>query len=174
MAKRVFFVLLALAIVAILAVIVYNFVSERTERERFSAARTTVNNIANYLSQISHDGPVENNRCYLAEHGPYDNGRLWCEVSSAIYVSDRLNSADSMDKLSNFLNIRGLIVHDRSSNSLSFDAADRNKLDCRVNFYSDYSASHPSYGFLARDNAQSLFIIVCNGRSSAKIFPFKG
>src|SRR5690606_17724677 len=73
---------------------------------------------------------VEKDVCYNTEQGPYDNGRLWCQVASAAYFVDKIPKNEIRNNFRDIVRSKGLPGRDTPASGYVFYGAD--KLNCML------------------------------------------
>lgn len=91
--KQIFLLGLCALFLLMVAVVVISKINERNDRLRFAHAETAKSKIANTLADRLGDNIAsvrDRNECFYTEQGPFDRGRLWCQVGTVIELNQEV------------------------------------------------------------------------------------
>jgi hypothetical protein len=113
---------------------------------------------------------VERKECYNSEQGPYDDGRLWCVVTDAVYYVNEVDEKGIRDSFVNIAESHGLQTR-LPDGQTGFHVV--GNLACDLYIESGKFANDPGYGFPVIENSKQTIFIRCADRALAKHFQFE-
>ncbi len=167
-------VLLSIVLIAT-TLLAYSRHAQYQDAKKFKQAQSQKTQVFNAM--VDSLGNVykkeEKNVCFQSEQGPYDNGKLWCQVSSAAYFQRPIPEAEMKD-------IYEKIVTQDQMNQKYFQSdtsrekAQKNqkKKICTIETWNGVDASTTPYFFSDIDSSKTTIVVKCADRAKAKHYPF--
>lgn len=174
-ARRLVFVIAMIALVFLSGLTAYwvthSRASIRNDRVRFEDGDKEKQLVFEKLVEKLGASPLQiadKNACYNSEHGPYDNGRLWCQTAVAAYFVQEFPEPQIRPYFIESVKEVGSKV--ASSANLVFWGAEN--LPCSLMIYNGPSAISPGYYLPENRDAKQTLVMVCSSRSEAKHYPY--
>ncbi len=114
----------------------------------------------------------EKNVCFQSEQGPYDNGKLWCQVSSAAYFKRPISESEIKDIYEKTVRQDPMNQKYFQLSTFQEKAQKNQKKICGMETWSGEDASTTPYFFSDIDSSKTTIIIKCADRAKAKHYPF--
>lgn len=141
---------------------IYMQTVQARDRQRFKEAEETKARFVTRLVDYVGDNvkkSSEKNECYKSEYGPYDDGHLWCRVTSNLVIHQEYNDMDSLrDEINNIIDNLSLSRSNKRASDIEFQGSFN--LPCTV----DINAPNV--------NAENSITISCSDRAKAKHYPY--
>lgn len=161
----------------ILLVVGLRQLGKYNDRARYNKAEKEESTIAEQLSkslEAKVDSKEQRNVCFNTEQGPYDNGKLWCQIATVIKLHADVDFKEVGEQ---FLAIARSRQHNATSSQNSgvprywFDMNE--KMSCGLSLI---TSSGEKYGsstrkVLSRSDAPAI-AISCSDRARARHFPY--
>jgi len=167
--------IVTIAVVSVLVLIglfTRDFVQDKLDTQRFAQAEASKNTaftaLINGLSGIIRTETQQ--RCYNSERGPYDNGRLWCEVSSVAYLDNVIPESDLEQKLKGIIQTENWSATNKRAAKVEFEGA--RDLVCEMLVYDGNLATEPGYSLPNEPRSKQTVIVTCADRAKAKHYPY--
>lgn len=165
---------ITMAAILILGFLLLRTIEIRQDANRFAEADRIKQAVFDDLIKAIGITPIqieEKNVCYNSEQGPYDDGRLWCRVSSAAYFAQELASEEIEDVYRSIIKQKKLLVAQSSTAGGTVFYGGRD-LPCTLIAYRDWAAISPGYYFPNNESAKQTLILRCAARAKAKHYPY--
>lgn len=163
----------AVATLTILGFVLLRTIEVRQDANKFAEADRVKQAVFEDLVEKMGETPthiVEKDVCYNTEQGPYDNGRLWCQVASIAYYSNRLEASGLEESFEGALSQNGLSGTIAPSGKTVFYVRE---LPCAIETLTDIMAVEPGYYFPKNNSAKQALIVRCADRAKAKHYSYE-
>jgi len=107
--------------------------------------------------------------CFNTEHGPWDDGRLWCQVAAVAFFALETPPTSIDNAFTQVVEANNLQLVDKRAASLEFLGSDN--LPCEVEFNTSESAKHPAYYLPSNQDAKQVLVVRCSDRAKAQHYP---
>lgn len=163
---------IAVAAIVILVLALFNYIQTRRDAHRFVEAdrvkQAVFDDVIKELGAIP-THTEEKDVCYNSEHGPWDNGRLWCQVASIAYYSEQIEESAMEGSYKNALRQNGLSGAIAQPGKTVFYVRD---LPCTLETSVGTMAVEPAYYFSKNNSAKQALIVRCATRAKAAHYPY--
>jgi hypothetical protein len=175
--QKIGYMRIGLAVVLILAVVVValSFVGKNNDKQRFVAAHDRGELAVSLLAQsikATPSGEEIKDTCYDAEQGPYDNGKLWCQTTAALYYTDVLGAQNIETEMRKIISDQKWDITNSRASNVEFDGGAN--VPCELNVITDARAQKPGNYLQGDMKAKTAVILNCADRAKAKHYQFKG
>lgn len=110
------------------------------------------------------------NICYDSEQGPWDNGRLWCQVTSAAYFVEATSEMQIREIFEAVVNNNALRkIETRANGTVFYGSED---LLCSLTVYDGLLAADPGFYLSDQRDSKQTVIVRCSDRAKAKHYPY--
>lgn len=153
-----------------------NVVAANNDKARFSEADQKQQMVFDELLQKVGATPIQTvNRdlCYSSEQGPYDHGRLWCQVSEIAYFSGDtpvLSTESVKIYFDDIVREHSLKTTNQRAADLEFEGADR--LPCEVELITGEFAKDSTNYFPGNADANQSIAVLCADRAKINHYPY--
>lgn len=112
----------------------------------------------------------DSNVCYNSEQGPFDNGRLWCQIASAAYFRSTLPKTTINEYFREIVEANGYMSTDQRVGELEFEG--EKDLPCELIIYEGPLALEPGFYLQADVHSKQTVIVRCSDRAKAKHYTY--
>lgn len=163
---------ITMAAILILGFLLLRTIEIRQDANRFAEADRIKQAVFDDLIKAIGITPIqieEKNVCYNSEQGPYDDGRLWCQVASAAYFADLTPQEDIVERFKAAVTGRSYNLLTNGSGDFAFRVAG---MSCGLYVYDDILAVVPGYYLPENALSKQTVIVRCSDRAKAKHYPY--
>lgn len=147
-------------------------ISQHYDGQRFAEADRKKQVVFDELMQ-SMGAPItikDQKRCYQSQQGPFDNGRLWCETSSAGYFAEPIPMQEITGKFESIFHEHGWNgMNDRRA---EFEFEGAKDIPCELIIKDGVLAQEPGSGLPGEIQSKQTVIISCSDRAKAKHYDY--
>ena len=167
--------IIGLCLVLLLATwFIYAQAVRAKDRQRFKEAETVRNQIVEQLAEHLGDNVKEisdHDECFNTEQGPYDNGRLWCQVATSITVEQDVSYKVAGEAFLDAGEDLGLHTKSLSGDFPRFWAELEGGVTCQLQYR---SAKNDDLGGARRITLEDgpALAVACADRAKAKHYPY--
>jgi hypothetical protein len=163
---------LVLVIIAIFAV---NQILIAKDRARFTDAEKTKAIIANHLASYLGDNVLlrrEQNECFHAEQGPYDNGKLWCQAATVLTLATSKDFNAMGNEVLSQASGSGLVTGSSSGKFPSYWFKTAKSISCQLEYTDIVGPRKGDARRIPFSNTERVAVsIACADRAKAAYYP---
>lgn len=163
---------MAVAVAVVLSLAFLRFMELRQDANRFAEADRIKQAVFDDLLKELDATPIqiaEKDVCYKSEQGPYDDGRLWCQVASSAYFAEPISRESVVERFRVGVTNRGYNLLTNEAGDLAFRTAG---MSCGLDIYDKVMAVDPGYYLPENVASRQTIVVRCADRSKAKHHPY--
>lgn len=167
----------AIVLLALIGWFVFEQLAIHNDRLRFEDAANVKTDVTNHLVTYLSDNVIstrEQDECFNTEQGPYDNGRLWCQVATVIQLKRDVDYASAAQQYVKFGQASGWLTGTNEPFTGSWIMKSKDGVKCQL-IYRDGADKQvglaASIPFTGEDHIA--LAITCADRAMAVYYPYE-